>query len=224
MLEIEFAERLLMEGLNYEFCCHHSISTIDEIYSSLTSLSGSNDNSHCKVHEDYERFRRQSIDVAMKLLIFSDTPFLFNPCHAGFAICAIVMGVVTKAGYMGATLQEHLHKKSALTAASMTEHMLFADTVRSAIQSLLQCSALDLRPNGRTSEETAAARAENLRRVLGEVASIRLLQKMKRVHPQQAFVSHKRMRIEYDFTLPRLLQSRKYAKVTPTGQQAVEND
>jgi hypothetical protein len=243
--EIEFAERLLMEGLNYEFRCHHASSTIDDIFDNVFTLAAmdshqdepgtispraSPDFSSC--NSDFCRVKQMALDVAQRALIFSDAPFLFSPAQTGFAIAAIVTGSVTKAGYMGSTLQKYW-RNSASTTMSNADLLSFSQSVRAAIHTLLNCPALDLRPTRGAAQTIVTERAENFRRVLTEVATARLIRKRMRSqrvgvsqHSNNAhfpyqyhpYASFKRLRIEQDFTPPRLLRARKYIKVTPTGE------
>lgn len=224
VVEIEFAERLLMEGLNYEFYCYHSTSTIDEIFTEFAAVRSSDESYcrgdvsprasfNCSSYDENGYLRQNALEVAQRALIFSDAPFLFHPSHIGFAIIAIVTGSVTNEGCMGAKLQAYLAETSPMkTDANLLD---FSQSVRDVIQMLLNCPLLDLLPGCGRSGEIVSERAEELRRVLGEVATLRLLRKMKR---RQRRDSLKRSRIELEFTPPRLLHARKHAKVTPRGK------
>jgi hypothetical protein len=163
--------------------------------------------------------KQSALEVAQRALIFSDTLFLNDPRHTGFAIAAIVTGSITKAGYMGSKLHNYLVQRTPPTATATAEIIAFSQSVRDAIRTLLGCPLLDLSPAQGAIEEIFAQRAENFRRVLNKVAKARVFRKMKRNQPQYPPVSMKRMRIEQAFTPPRLLHARKYAKVTPTADR-----
>jgi hypothetical protein len=222
--EIEFAERLLMEGLNYEFRCYHASSTIETIFADCAAFRssgesyGRGDLSPRTTFDCYDEniyLQQKALEVAQRALIFSDAPFLFNPCHTAFAVTAIVTGSVTEEGNMGDKLQKYLEQSRPTT--TMAELDAFTQSVRDTIHMLVNCPFMDLRPTGGRATEIVAGRAEELRRVLGEVATIRLYRKMKRCQTVPCD-SLKRSRFELDFTPPRLPHARKYAKVTPTAQ------
>lgn len=219
--EIEYAERLIMEGLNYEFRCHHVGSTIDILFSD-SLLSCTPDKSRARgdlsprasvEYRDEKAFLwRKALDIAQRALIFSDAHFLFNPCHTAFAVTAIAIGSVTVEGNMSGKLQKYVAKLfPTKTKAELDD---FSQSVGDIIHMLVNCPSLDLRPGCGHASEIIIERAEELRRVLGEVATIRLLRKMKRFQSWPC-KSRKRSRFELDFTPPRQLQTRKYAKITP---------
>jgi hypothetical protein len=225
--EIEYAERLLMEGVNYEFRCHHISSIIETIFSDFAvvlsrpnKIRGRGDFSpraSVDYHDDNTFLWQKAQDVAQRALIFSDAPFLFNPCHTAFAVTAIVMGSVTSEGNMGDKLQKYLTKR--FPSKTKSDLHAFSESVRVIIQMLVDCPSMDLRPTCGRAGEIVAERADELRRILGEVATRRLLRKMKRCQSLPCD-TRKRSRFELDFTPPRQLQARKYAKITPTGPRS----
>jgi hypothetical protein len=227
--EIEFAERLLMEGLNYEFRCYHTVATIEEIFAEFSTDRSDFDRCvpgnvspraarDCSTYNEFMYIKQTALEVAQQALIFSDTLFLNDPRHTAFAIAAIATGSVTKAGYMGSKLHKYLAQITPATATATAAIIAFSQSVRHAIRTLLSCPLLDLSPTQGAIEEIFAQRAENFRRVLSQVALARALRKMKRSQPPYPHVSRKRMRVEQAFTPPRLLHARKYAKVTPTAE------
>jgi hypothetical protein len=209
VLEIEYAERLLMEGLNYEFHCHHAGDIIEEIFANIdtsssvythnegidrvdisvsprstTTSNGYNksniennfDDDHC------EYLRHKALDIAQRADIFSDVPFLHAPCDIAFAIVAIVCGSYSeRTFYIGPKLVYQY--MDLYPEKSLLEMNSIVDTIRNIIIMLLRCPYMDIHPMySYRPTHVVAERAEELRRVMGEVATIRLLRKMKRTN------------------------------------------
>lgn len=190
-----------MEGLNYEFQCHHAADVFDEIFmcdapigtsyisnesndrvdlsprSAVTS-QGCNKSLYLEVDcDDNENMRYKALDIAQRANIFSDVPFLYSPCDIAFAIAAIVSGSVRSDSYCIRSKLVHLYH--GMYPEKSHDHIV--STLRKVILSLLNCQKMDLYPiMVPTSRRIVAERAEELRRILGEVATLRLLRKMNR--------------------------------------------
>jgi hypothetical protein len=253
--EIEYAERLLMEGLNYEFRCYHAGEVIETIFANISiqslhssvetgsrgDVSPRSARDHCEHDDNYscetynkDHLLQKALDVSKSAEIFTDLPFLSSPRAIAFAIAAIVTGAYCSEGYWIsfklAKLYLHLFPEK-----SEEESSMFLHTVQSVIRTLLQCPYLNLQSNNRSDTDFVVKRAEELRRAMGEVASIRLLRKLRNSHslsrptpmvrPSTIMTDpsgwvdppRKRSRLEMDFTPPCLIQKRnRYTKITPT--------
>jgi hypothetical protein len=247
--EIEYAERLLMEGLNYEFRCYHPGEVIENIFANIsiqpnhdsigTSNRGDvsprsttnhyeNDDSSTCDSNDKDHLLLKALDVAKSAEIFTDAPFLLSPSDIAFAITAIVTGAYCSEGYWIASKLAKLYE-DLYPEKSQEQLDMFIQTVRCIIRTLLNCSYLDLQPRGETGTDFVMQRAEELRRAMGEVASMRLLRKMRKIHslsraqptsmehlsssmaafsPKRVDTPRKRSRLELDFTPPRLVYKR----------------
>ena len=186
-----------MEGLNYEFHCHHAADFFDEIFINDVTLSPSdtwnvnNDRvdisprstvtSYGRVYNsDYEYLRNKALDIAQRANIFTDVQFLYSPCDVAFAIAAIATGSVSYGRYgyycIGSKLLRlymDMHPDKFQDEASVTS------TLRNVILSLLRCQNTNICPfDHPLSKQIVAERAEELRRKMGEVATLRLLRKM----------------------------------------------
>jgi hypothetical protein len=253
--EIEYAERLLMEGLNYEFRCYHAGEVIENIFANISIRSHHSstesssrgdvsprsttdqfehdDTFSCETY-DKDHLLQKALDVAKSSEIFTDLPFLSSPSTIAFAISAIVTGACCRDGYWisskFAKLCLQLFPKK-----SHEELNKFLHTVRCVIRSLLQCPYLNLQPTNESSADFVVKRAEELHRAMGEVASMRLLRKLRNshslsrptstVHPSSIMTAssgwvdppRKRSRLEIDFTPPSISQKRiRFTKITPT--------
>ena len=207
VMEIEFAERLLMEGLNYEFHCHHATDFIDEIFNynfarislrksnerndrvdisprSTATWSGCDNSMYGEVDFDFsERRRQKALDVAQRAYIFTDIPFLYAPCDIALAVVAIASGSVCRDSYcIGSTL---LHQYMDMSLETFrTERSTVVSAVSEAILNLFNCKAMDpCLADDNFSDHTIKNRAEELRHVMGEVATLRLLRKMNNLRP-----------------------------------------
>lgn len=224
--EIEFAERLLMEGLNYEFRCYHASPTIEELFTDFDALQMNAGESYHRgdvsprasfdysSYDEKEYLRQKALEVARRSQIFSDAPFLFAPTHVGYAITAIVTGSVTDDGCVGAKLLQYVAANSSMNTKA--ELHCFCKSVQEVVLYLVNCPCMDLRPTCGRAGEIIAERAEELRRVLGEVASVRLLRKLESSRSGSS-VYLKRSRFETDFTPPRQVQARTFVRVSPSN-------
>jgi hypothetical protein len=264
VVEIEYAERLLMEGLNYEFQCHHASDIIDEIFfNHITKNYSQNINesnnrvdlsprsavtshvqnkcSHYTANCDAnERMRHKALDIAQRANIFSDAPFLYSPCDVAFAIAAIASSSILTDSYcIGSKLLRLYFEMNPKTSQ---DEFTVSSTIGNIILSLVNCQKMDLFPNDNPSNYILAERATELRRIMSEVATLRLLRKMSHnifqmnrctkisdsilrkrsrhhaSHMENKCSGHqhssKRSRIGTSFTPPHLIRT--CAKITPT--------
>lgn len=225
--EIENAEFMLMEGLNYEFCCHHTSTVIRDIVSELPASSSLDERNPAGelregrspratpdfIYED-EFLLQRALDVAKRALIFTDAPFLFSPVHTSFAVIAIASASVTPKGDMGKDLQDFL--ATWFPCKTKNELRRFSRCVREIICMLVDSPTMDLRPTYGRASEIVAQRGEELHRVIGLVSTLRMLRRMKRCNAKRPI--KKRSAVEVDFTPPRF--GNKFVKVTPTGKRS----
>lgn len=200
VIEIERAERLLMEGLNYEFQCHHAADIIDEIFmndiatsslniskedndcvhrsprSAVTSSYGRNMSLYRDIEEDDNEYVRQkALDIAHRANIFSDVPFLFSPCDVAFAAVVIASDSISAGSYsIGSKL---LNRYRDMNLERSQDERSIASSIQSVVLSLLRCKSMNFCSID-DSTHAVAKRAEELRRIMGEVATLRLLRKI----------------------------------------------
>jgi hypothetical protein len=154
---------------------------------SATSCGGCN-SSYSAVNSDgvnsdgCEYLRQQAIDLAQQANIFSDIPFLYAPCEIAFAIAAIVTGAYTTDNNckIGSKL---VHQYMDMYPEKSPDELnTIASTLRDIILNLKSCPNFDFCPSyhGSSTTSVATERAEELRRVISEVATLRLLRKLQR--------------------------------------------
>jgi hypothetical protein len=213
--DIEVYERMLMEGINYEFRCHHPNETLQAMASSLcTHLSNG-----CHVDDErdpeegcyyvqgvgersprgtleYSNFLHPCTDETLERAlglsqlsaIFSDVPFLCEPDHAALAIMSLVHGSVTNEGGLDAVMIEYI--RAYYPSYSDEQHNRAVHKVTFALGTLLECPLLNLRgssPNAWQDSAVVSRRAEALRVVLRKVSHLRMLDQMRR-HDQTFFL------------------------------------
>lgn len=204
VVEIEFAERLLMEGLNYEFHCYHVTDIIEEILlnnnfsssshnfndskvrvdssprSAATTYGCNNSLCHGVGFESSEYLRLKALDIAQRAYIFSDAPFLYAPRDIAFAIVAIASGSTSSDSYcVGSKLLHQYNIMNPEKAKAKAELSSVTSQMHDVIFNLLHCPYMALCPtNDHHSKNIFTKRAEELRRVMSEVATLRLLRKM----------------------------------------------
>ena len=210
--EIEESERMLILGLDYMFRCYHTSSALQNLLPDFFAFQR-NKNNAGETFGKEDHLIQKALDIARRVLIFSDAPFLFTPCHTAFAIASMVSGSITDEGKMGNDIQAFLVK--AFPRKTKKELLSFTRIVHEIIQYLMTCPLTDLRSSNGQAQATVVTRAKELRRVLGQVAKIR------RTCPPLSEQPLKRTRYnEPDLTPPRQqLHARKYAKVTPMAKR-----
>uniref|UniRef100_A0A7S1VMQ6 Cyclin-like domain-containing protein n=1 Tax=Grammatophora oceanica TaxID=210454 RepID=A0A7S1VMQ6_9STRA len=139
--DIEIAEKQLMEGVNYQFICHHPHATIQSLVSEIVHSDFFLDDHHEHPHPtdatssyrpknsfDLRDQRRVELEnkammVAQSALLFSDVPFLFSPAQIAFASLSMALaccdmcasGTTTSllAGSIHPTLHKYIRSKFA---------------------------------------------------------------------------------------------------------------
>jgi hypothetical protein len=199
-----------MEGLNYEFRCHHPTEVLREIASKMDCLQAKDDADderdpvdgfHARPGDrsprgtlDYlttfqstETFLEQALEVSQLACIFSDALFLFSPHHAAVAISAIVRGSFNDDGSLNSEMRDCVQ----FVFPNLVDEQLdmFVSKANDALSTFLKCPFVDLRQASRqyaAHHDVIAKRAEALRGVLGKVAHFRMLDQMRR--QDQSFV------------------------------------
>lgn len=220
--EIQAAERLVMEGLNYEFICHHPHAALQDISTDLAEYLSKEQElerrgdvsprSSADYRTEYaDELLERGTEVQQRALIFSDAPFLFAPDCTAYAVMALVLQSVDEGGCMGQAMQDYL--ASRFPDKSVADLACLASQVNQVIQFLLDCPLMDLQP-ATTTKDAVTERAEALREVLGKLANVRLL-KEARFEPTR-FCTRKRSRMD---TLDEYTPSkgRRSTRVTPTS-------
>jgi hypothetical protein len=255
--QIEEGERELMEGLNYEFMCHHPCGLTESLVTDVTDFFREQTNSSlglevcdpqvsCVEDDDddntntrsprsvthaggpttYDLADEEAMEVAMdainQTLIFSDATFLFSPEAIAYAIVSIATESVHADGHMSDDMQSYLITRHPFKTEE--EILSFSREVGTVIVSLLHCQEMDLLPGKRRSGAVIAQRAQVLRRVLVQVADIRLLTELHQMGHLASTMGRKRHR-SYGYSpayhsttvATQAVQGyRKMAKVTPT--------
>jgi hypothetical protein len=234
--EIEEGERFLMEGLNYEFFCHHPENAIRVLATDLSSFLSESENScfqfdgrdptesdnrgHCSPRTtfDCEEQAYEYLDVAFDIwqraIVFSDVPFMFAPGQIGFAVVTIAAGLVGSDGCMDDAMQEYLVHR--LPLKTEEEIISFSRQVNRIIQALEDSPLMDLRGSSTPSKNVVSQRAETLRTVFSKAAEMRRTREMNR-NPSMTRI-RKRRSADVDFRPSQERCHMKLAKVTPTGQ------
>jgi DNA-directed RNA polymerase beta subunit len=128
---------------------------------------------------------------------------------------AIAMGSVDgKRACLGSLARRYLSSRFA-NGAGLDE---FLRRVNAAIKLLVSSPLMDVLPSKRRGKQRVADRAEHLRRVLGKVANLQLLQEMSREGPDTNHRAKKRARLVTELTPPRQRIPERLVRVTPTGQ------
>ena len=250
MAQIEEGERELMEGVNYEFICHHPDDMIEDLFSDVVDFMGeqrqlnlsaeareescvtADTSATCEsprgvnsltTLERPDDMLENVMDAVNQTLIFSDAPFLFSPESIAYAVTCIETRSFDKDGHMGDDMLSYLVARYAFK--SEEEILRFSQQVSEVISCLLNCQDLDLLPGKPRSSNVIAQRAEELRRVLVQVADLRLLYQMNLVGHSR---SRKRQRNQYGYTPrfgPTMIAAgqpnmhHKMAKITPTNNK-----
>jgi hypothetical protein len=229
--DIETGERLIMEGINYEFRCHHAHSVLGTLIAQYSSFEPEKMGKGCDdtlcdslrtrssspralvdYRNDEDYLRKRAFEIVHRASVFSDTPFLFKPDFIALAVLAISSGSVSKGGCMGKKFQTFLSQQ-----APASDENDFIKSVQEVIANLVECTEMDLKRKRRGSRDAVEARTGDLCKILHKLADIRVHRKMLR---RQLFSPLKRTRdLAMDFPPPRELHARKYAKITPTGDR-----
>jgi hypothetical protein len=205
-------ERFLMEGLNYEFRCHHPYSAMHALALDFTTfMSKHSDADSASVDDQVEELLERASAIVQRASIFSDVHFLFAPGHIGFAVIAIALG-----GAADGCISDRLHQylRNRFSRKPRAELDDFLNIVSRIVKTLYRCPLMDLSATDRPTRQVVAQRAEVMKRALGRVASLRLHLHHRRGSSGPG-TSRKRSRVELDFTPPRKRLTRVSAKVTP---------
>lgn len=235
-----------MEGVNYEFMCHHPDDTIQDLLADVIDFMG--EQQHLGFAIDFgdakeprscdsprsveaapqrlehpDEMMENVMDAVNQTLIFSDAPFFFSPESIAYAITCIEMGSYDEDGNMGDSMQSYLITRNPFK--SEDEILEFSREVGNAVACLLNSQDLDLVPGKRRSSNVIAQRAEDLRRVLIQVADLRVFYQMQL--SEQTHSSDRKRRRTYGYTpgyRPAAATGkqqqhvyRKMAKITPTN-------
>ena len=234
-----------MEGVNYEFICHHPDDMIQDLLADVIDFMGEQrhlglsvdlhdpcETRNCdsprgvdsNIHnlEQPDDMMENVMDAVNQTLIFSDAPFLFSPEAIAYAVTSIEMGSFHYGGHMGDTMHTYLITRHPFK--SEEEILEFSREVGRVISCLLDSEDLDLVPGKRRSSNVIAKRAEDLRRVLIQVADLRLLHQMSKAHYNRS--CNRKRRRPYGYT-PEYRSTaaangrqhvfRRVTKVTPTN-------
>jgi hypothetical protein len=235
--EIEEGERFLMEGVNYEFRCHHPENAIRVLATDLSSFlsqskgsffglggrdpSESYNQGHCSptstfdCEEQADEYLEVAYEIWQRAIVFSDIPFMFAPGQIGFAVVTIAAGLVDRDGCMSDAMQEYLVTRLPLKTEEEILH--FSRQVNQIIQTLEDSPLMDLRESRIQSKDVVSQRAETLRAVFSTAANMRLTRQMN-YNPSISRIRKRPNNADIDFTPPQDRCHRKLVKVTPTGQ------
>ena len=93
--EIEAAERVLLEGLNYELCCHHSTDTVRalsvELASFLANKNESRDDNTKTANAIGKDVHDRALAICYRALVSTDAIFLFAPDPIAWAAVALAL-------------------------------------------------------------------------------------------------------------------------------------
>ena len=220
--EILDYERILMEGLNYQFRCHHPFSAMQALALDYYDFLCDQDDEAVPVADFLvpEDILDRACAITERAMIFSDVALLFAPGHIGFASVAIALGcTIGEEGGIGEDLMLYLENR--FSRKSKEELTRFVDSVNRVIRTLCACPLMDLMIHSSTLQFTndlAAQRAEETKRVLTKFANIRHHLLRRSASWSSSWYTRKRSRVEVEFTPPRQILPRKSARVTPIGR------
>ena len=246
MSQIEEGERELMEGVNYEFLCHHPDDMIQDLLADVIDFMGEQQHLGLSVdlrepqqearncesprgveanldsYEHPDDMMENVMDAVNQTLVFSDAPFMFSPESIAYAILCIETRSFEENGHMGDVMQSYVVTR--FPFKSEEEILTFSREIGNAIEFLLGSRDMDLLPGKRRASNVIAQRAEDLRRVLMQVSDLRLFYQMSQVDHLRS--SRRKRRRMYGYT-PGYRPSgsaagkqyvfRKMAKITPTN-------
>lgn len=203
-----------MEGLNYEFICHHPFPAMHALALDFTSFLSYERTApgHYPIDNQVEDILDQASVILQRAMIFSDVQFLFSPGHIGFAVVAIALGC-SASGLICEDLLDYVCNRFA--RKTMVERDCFLNVVGRVIRMLYGTRMMDLTPPDRTTCHVVAHRAEEMKRVLRKVSTLRMDLLRRSASWAPAASGRKRSRLELDFTPPRKRPMKVSAKVTP---------
>ena len=145
--DIEAYETILMEGVNYEFICHHPHASIGylarDVAEFLMERNGScTEGNAYHVHEHASDLLLAAMSLLDRVNVVSDAPFLFAPGHIAFAIVAIVVEA-DEEGFLGGIMQDYLVTRYPMQ--SEEDILAYTRTVSNVIALLMNESSMDLR-------------------------------------------------------------------------------
>ncbi len=230
ILEIEIAEKQLMEGVDYELRCHHPHNAIRVLTSDFsTFLSEMNDCQHdsgCGAHSPQTTacpddlifdLHEEAMAIAQAALVVSDVPFLFPPGQIAFAAVSIAVGGTDAGGRLGPDMQRYLRYRFAKRQPE--DLVQFEEQVAKIIRTL-KSSFAEFRglSASNSPDEMAVLRARELRRVMVKVASLRSLRQPPSTDMnERTDLRRKRRRPEFTWiTSPCDQVCHKVPRVTPT--------
>lgn len=228
-----------MEGVNYQFMCHHPDDMIQDLLADTADFMGEQKHlnlsldsvdqvdvrscdsprgvdSSIHTYEKPDDMFENVMDAVNQTLVFCDAPFICSPESIAYAIICIETGSFHPGGHMGDDMQSYLITRYPFK--SEDEILDFSRQVGRAIACLLECKDLDLVPGKSRPGPVIAQRAEELRRVLVQVADLRLLYQLDRYGGCAHSRKWKRRR-QYDYC-PRY---RPTAATAATGKQPAAN-
>lgn len=239
-MEIEAAERHILEGLDYRLRCHHPYGAIKVLAADIVAYLRNSQEllTKCYGHGSprtvfggfpsdgqLDSLWDRALAVAQSALVYSDVSFLFQPGKIAFAAVAIALeGRLYGGGRLGCSMRHYLRMR--FPQKSSDELSQFEFEVTEIIRQIESCPAIDLSRfsgvSGRRSSRTTEIQANEVRRVFSLVARLRKLQnvasstvagKEKRSNPIQ--VKRKRGRADCHFLSSQPPRKYKAARVTP---------
>ena len=215
--DIEGAERCLLEGLNYEFICHHPNDTIKELAFGVSNYFGKDSmREDSEVQTGYaadypDELVERAEEVAFRSLVFSDAPFLYSPQVLACATMALVLRSVDGEGRVGSVMRDLI----SLRLGSNVDINSFLGQVEASVKTIYENPWMDLMPVDGNVSKLVMERAVGLRDVLGKAANIRILRQMRPHSSVTMMRPRKRARGMIEST-PLQKHGRKVSRVTPT--------
>ena len=233
--EIEEAERVLLEGLDYHLRCHHPYGAIKVLAADVTRYLSTLEGQYYKidrnmrncysfesprsiegfvVEERISSVCERAIAIAQGALVYSDINFLFPPGQIAFATVAISLEGISYGGRLGSLMRGYLRDR--FPKKPEEELRQFEMDVTSIICNLYSCEALDLNKfisgSSRCKRKLVQNRAAEINRVFAILANIRK-RKGSDTFASSKKSDWKRVRTEDDYSSPR--DCYKIARVTP---------
>jgi hypothetical protein len=242
--EIERAEKILMEGINYEFICHHSDTVLHDVALDLLdmtnqakNLDGSDTSERLMLSSNLSIFNEESLSIeildhflelARRAHIFSDVSFLFSPLEIGYAIAAVCLESYDDKGHIGELMQDYLVTRYPLR--SEDELLDMWRKIQSIKTVFTENSFMDIKTGILTSNSTrkhiSTERLSEVRKVMTKVEGLRLASRGTQLSTSKKLHTHNKRKATtqlYHSDVSELYckhphRYTKFARITPPGR------
>jgi hypothetical protein len=204
--EIERAEKTLMEGINYEFLCHHANTTLQKITKDLTNewncrsrRSDDDESLLCLERSlasfvdafgylDVDQMMTHFSELEQRVLMYTDATFLFDPFTLGLAIAAVDLSSYDDENCLGELMQEYLLVNFPLK--SEDELIQMYREVNEVLDMLLSSQVKETYPVWHSNSDFG--KGESLVASLVKAERLRISRNIQVASPREMHHAHKR--------------------------------